>query len=145
MGRTFTVEHHEDLTIPEDEFFDAKLDEITYRTINWKDKNTGQDREAEKASFWFKITTPGKYEGRKVRGECDAELSNRRPQMLEWCSVISNRELTVDSELDMDELPGRRVSLTVKHVRGFKDPSRIFEEVDVLLPAREDSYVAPPF
>lgn len=144
----FTVTDKPDLTIPEDFPLRAQLKEINHREFNWTDKKTGEDRTGANLEWWFQVTAEGKYNGRKVKGRTDAELTNNeRDKFGRWARTLLGRELPIGMGLDTDDLIGLSCDLTVRHEPNAKNPDRVWEVVDELLPITSgfDLNGNPPF
>lgn len=137
----YVVEEVPDLTIPEDTIIRAKLLEIKDKTIEWRDKQTGEPRSAVLLEWWWEPTGDEWVlpDGRKrrVKGECDARLSNHPGNKFRtWAEALLNRELTVEMKLDTEDLVGLQADITVKHrtFKGKTGEDRTIEEVFEVFP-----------
>jgi hypothetical protein len=130
-----TVEDQPDLTIPEDTIVRAQLKELKDKTIEWTDKQTREKKSAVLTEWWWEVTT-GQYEGRKVKGECDAGVTNHpRNRFRLWAEALLDRELDAEMAFDDEDLIGLSADLTVKHRHYEKNgEQRVIEEVDEVIP-----------
>lgn len=139
MGK-YTVEDAPDLTIPEDTIVRARLQEVKEKTIEWKDKKTGEPKEATLLEWWWEVIDErvgeGMYQGRKIKGECDARLTNHeRNKFRNWSEAILGRELGVGMGVDPEEdLVGLVAEISISHRKYMKNKEeRIAEEVDEVM------------
>ncbi len=98
--------------------------------------------------WWFEITNDNQYKGRKVSCECPAKLSNRPDnEFRNWAQALLDREIPVGMGIDTDDLVGLACEITIRHEKSTKNTSRVFERVDMILPAtdRGPGYTEPPF
>lgn len=130
-----TVEDQPDLTIPEDKIVRAKLTELKDKTIEWQDKQTKEQKSAVLTEWWWQVTS-GEYEGRKVKGECDAKVTNHpRNRFRQWAEALLNRQLDADMAFDDEDLIGLSADITVKHREYEKNgEKRVIEEIDEVMP-----------
>lgn len=136
-----TVEDEPDRTIPEDTIVRGKLVQLEDKPIKWKDKQTGEDREATITEWWWEIQSPEDYENRKVKGSCNAKVTNHPSNRWRlWAEALLGRELDANMTLDDDDLIGLVADLTVSH-RPSKDGERVFEEVDEVIPVSADNNI----
>lgn len=136
-----TVEDQPDLTIPEDHIVRGKLMELKDKTIEWT-KN-GEKKEATLTEWWWEVQG-GEYAGRKLKGECDAKVSNHpRNRFRQWAEALLNRSLDANMAFDDEDLVGLQADITVKHRHYDKNgEDRIAEEIDEVMPiAGSDSGV----
>ena len=147
MGLTFTTIDEPDLTIPEDMIVRATLAEIKQRTIKWVDKQSGEAKERDLLEWYWQVQTPEKYSMRKIKGECDAKISNSPGnKFMQWASTLLGREIPVGMAVDVDDLLGLPADLTVKHDPDRKDPSKVWERVDEVIAVNGFQFdAAPPF
>lgn len=148
MGLQFTVEDAPDLTLPEDKIFRAKLLEIKEKTFTWTDTkvNPPEERVSTVLQWWWEVRSSDEYSGRKVKGECDAKISNHpRNRFRQWAEALLQRELPVGMGIDVDDLVGLVADITVRHKPDKKDPSKKFEEVDEVMPVTATWNDEPPF
>lgn len=140
MGK-YTVEDEPDRTIPEDTILRAALVEVNEKTIEWKDKRTGEDKSADLLEWWWEITDDrvedGLYKGRRIKGECNAKITNHPGNRFRnWSEALLGRELGVGQGVDpQDDLVGLSADITVKH-REFQRQNGekgIAEELDEVL------------
>lgn len=153
MGLEFEVEDQPDLTIPEDVICRAKLVEIKKHTFSWtdyKDKTRpGQPvaKVAENLHWWFEVTS-GQHIGRKVKLETRFKITNHpRDKFRLTAETLLGRELPHGTRVNADDLTGLQADITVRHRPDKKDPSRIYEEVDEVMPVSTGFSLdsAPPF
>lgn len=130
----FKKEDKPDLTIPADSIVVAELDELKIKTINWTDKKTGEAKSADMLEWWWRVVE-GEYEGRKVKGECNAELSNHpQNRFNNWAEATLGQEIPLGYDLEPDDLVGLKALISVKHRQGTGNYSdRVFEEVDEVM------------
>ncbi len=134
MGKTYTVEEQPDLTIPEDTICRAKIEEISEKTIEWVDKRTKEDKSADLLLWWFLVTS-GDYTGRRIKGECRAQITNHPDnQFHNWAEAALGRELPVGTGIDPEDLLGLPVDITVRHRPDKNDSKKFWEEVDEVMP-----------
>lgn len=151
MGLTFTVVDAPDLTLPEDKIFRARLTEIKSHNFTWtdyKDKdNPGQpvQKEGSTLQWWWEVVSTDEYNGRKVKGECEPQISTHpRNRFRMWAEALLQREFGPGVNIDIDDLVGLTADITVRHKPDRKDPSKKWEEVDEVIPVT--SYDdTPPF
>lgn len=148
----FTVEDEPDLRLPEDSIHRARLDEVKDRFIEWTDSKSGEKKSTTILEWWWEITQPGgglgaEYKGRKVKGTCDARLSNRAGNRLrEWSEALLGRELPVGFQLDVEDLQGLEAEIVIGHRVDKKDPTKIYEQVTDVIPlSTAGEYDQPPF
>jgi hypothetical protein len=142
MG-SYTVTEDEFKPIPEDTIVPAKLREMTSKAFDYTDKKTGEIKVAEKVEWWFDVTG-GEHEGRKIKGETWAQITNNpNNQFRTWVEALLQREITPGFTFTDDDLIGLPCCITVKHVAN-KDGSRTYENVEDVLPATS-SFDEPPF
>lgn len=137
IGYTLTVEDGpEDRKLPENTLLRATLLEIKKETVNYTDRQSGLPASFDKFTWWFQITSDDKYNGRRVKGRTPALMSDRGGQQLrEWVQTMRNVDsLPVGEKFDTDSLLGLPVELLVKHVPDSRDPSKTWEEVEMLSP-----------
>lgn len=139
MGQ-YTVEEDDFKPIPEDMFVPAKLREMNNKSFDYTDKKTNEIKTAEKVEWWFEITG-GEHEGRKVKGETWAQITNNpNNKFRAWVEALLGREITPGFTFTDDDLIGLPCSLTVVHVPN-KDNTRIYENVDeVVAPTGDDPW-----
>lgn len=147
MGK-YQVEEEIDRTIPEDTIVRAKLLEVKEETIPFtykRGEKAGQRGEFTKLTWWWEVTDKnageGIYEGRKVKGECDAKLTTHPGNKFRnWSEALLGRELGVGVGIDPEEdLPGLIADITIKHRPYEKNgEQRIAEEVDEVMSAGSD-------
>lgn len=154
----FEVVHEEDLTIPEDKICPAVLSSVARRTFKWTDTNDKDrpgvpiEKEGESMIWWFEVTD-GDYQGRRIRGETRPNrsgqyLSDRTGNKFrQWSETLLGRELEVGARISKQDIVGLRCEITVKHRHDKKDPSKIYEEIDEVIPITGgfDFTGTPPF
>lgn len=148
MGLTFVVEDAPDLTIPEDTIIRARLNEISDKTINWTDRNTNEQKSSVLLEWKWEVVAEGQYKGRKLRGECDAKISNHpRNKFRAWAESLLGRELPMGMGIDTDDLVGLVADISIAHRADRKDPSKKYEYVDEVIPVNGGFSVndEPPF
>lgn len=151
MGLTFTTEDQPDLTLPEDTIFRAQLEEIKPKEISWPDKqNPGQTKTATLLQWWWVIkgAPDEKYIGRKIKGECDAKLTNHPGNRFHnWAETLLGREIPAGVGVDTDDLVGLSADISVRHEPDKKDPGKSYERLDEVLPITGgfDRDTEPPF
>ena len=151
MGLQFTTQEQLDLTLPEDSIHVAKLVDLKTRDVPYKDKNDGSDKTFTKLEWWWEITATAigdQYIGRKVKGECPAELtSHPSNRFRNWAETLLGREIPVGMQLDTEDLLGLSAEVSIGHRPDRKDPAKIWEYVDEVLPLSGgfDLNDEPPF
>ena len=144
MGQKYTVEDEPDLTIPEDTILRARLNEVKPRTMEWKDKVTGEPKSQQMLQFIFEVVSDNQYRGKLVRGEVQAKISNHPGNKFrQWTESLLGRELPVGMAIDVDDIVGLTADITVKH-RLSKDKDRTFEEIDDVIPVTGNFELQPP-
>lgn len=136
------VEDQPDRTIPEDTLLRATLVEVTDKKIEWTDKQTKEQMSAILLEWWFKVTDKnvegGLYEGRKVKGETDAKITNHpNNRFRSWAEALLGRDLPVGAGIDTDDdLVGLSCLISVRHRKYTtkQNESRIAEDIDEILP-----------
>jgi len=147
MGLTFTTEDQPDLTIPADTIHRAKLIELKPREINWIDKKTNEPKSKTLLEWWWEIQG-GEYASRRVKGECDAKLSNHPGNRFHnWAETLLGRQIPVGMGLDTDDLLGLQAEISVGHRPDKKDPAKVWEYVDEVMPVSGGFALSdePPF
>lgn len=148
MGLTFTVEDAPDLTIPEDTILRARLNDISDKTLNWKDRKTGEDKSSVILEWAWEVVGEGEYKGRTVKGTCDAKISNHPNNKFRvWAESLLGRELPMGMGVDTDDLIGLVADISVGHRPDRKDPAKKWEFVDEVIPVSGGFTVdsEPPF
>lgn len=146
MGYDLTVEHVEDLTIPEDTLLRAQLIEIKLREFEFT--RDGEKKTGRVFAWWFEVTQEGKWKGRKVSGETDARITDHpRNKLRQWAETLLGRELGEGVQLNTDDLLGLPAEISIRHEKDRKDPAKFYERVDELLPVTGGFAVddKPPF
>lgn len=144
MGRTFTAGPEQEprfVMIPEDSIHRARLDSIDQKgPFNRKDGG-----QFYKLIWIFEITGTGDFAGRKVRGETGAEFA-LNSKFHGWAETILGRQIEIGIDIDVDDLIGLPVDVSVKHVPDWKDPAKKWAEVDEVMPiAGGFDLSEPPF
>ena len=138
------VEEWVDDRIPADVPVRARLEAVSAKTIQWVDKNTGEDREADLWSWEWKVIE-GEWEGTRVSGDTDARISmHEANKARRWFEALIGSELQPEMELDTDDLIGLAADITVRHRQG-KRGDRVFVEVDDVAAITERVAAQPPF
>lgn len=134
----YTVEEEQDRTIPEDTIVRARLEDVSEKTIEWT-KN-GEKKSADILEWWFEVidkhTQDGLFEGRKVKGSCDAKLTTHpRNKFRNWAEALLGRELPTGVAVDPEaDLQGLVADITVSHREYMKNgEKRIIEEIDEVI------------
>lgn len=149
MGLVFTTEEQKDLTLPEDSIHRAKLLEIKQRTINWTNAEGPQSRDI--LEWWWEITKSSsgdEFVGRRVKGECPAKLTNHPGNRFHnWAETLLGRQIPPGMGIDTDDLIGLQAEVSIGHRQDKKDPNKVWEFVDEVLPADGAFSLndAPPF
>jgi hypothetical protein len=143
-------EHEEDLTLPEETFFRMRVTDIQTEDVPYTDKKTGEAKSFRKMTWWFEVTEQGKYVGRSLKGELtgpNAKLSSHpNNKFRQWAEAILDRDIPVGFQLSRDDLIGLQCKVSVRHEKGWKDPSQVFEVVDEVVPAGGFAFdEQPPF
>jgi hypothetical protein len=147
----FITEDEPDLTFPEDSIARARLEEIKLHTFGWTDKDTKQEMEATKLVWWWRVlsTSAGEqYVGRKVKGECNAKLSNRGDNRFRvWAEALLNREIPVGMAVDTDDLIGLTAEIVIGIQDDRKDPLKKWNRVTDVVPVMDGGFGGsePPF
>lgn len=139
-----------DLTLDEDTIIRARLDSIEYRTFDWTDRRTGEQKTGEVLEWYWEITSAShgeKYVGRKLRGRCSPKSTNREGNKLrEWAEALLDRQIPVGMEIDTDDLVGLEAEVVIGHETDRKDASRVWDRVVGVLPLTGGAQdVNPPF
>lgn len=134
MGLTFTTEDQPDLTIPADTIVRAKLIELKPREINWTDKKTNEAKSKTLLEWWWEVQS-GEYKDRRIKGECDAKLTNHPGNRFHnWSETLLGRQIPVGMGIDTDDLLGLSADISVGHRPDKKDPAKVWEYVDEVMP-----------
>jgi hypothetical protein len=140
----YVMEEEKDRTIPEDTIVRAVLVEVSEKQIEWKDKRTNEDRSATLLEWWFEVVDDREdalYQGRKVKLECDARLTNHPNNRFRLVvEALLGRELSLGTPIDpQDDLVGLKCDITVKHRRYEKDGvTKVAEEIDEVIGLLDD-------
>lgn len=142
MGREFTAEPEKEsgfVMIPEDSIHKAMLKGIDQKgPFNRKDGT-----QFYKLVWWFEITS-GDFEGRKLRGETGTDFSVGS-KFHSWAETLLGRQIPIGLAIDLDDLEGLSIEVSVKHVPDYKDPAKKWAEVDQLIPVDAAFSLEPPF
>lgn len=152
-----TVREESAYPLPEDTLFEAKLNSVVVRTVDFTYKKG--PNEGQKGSFdlwvWEFQITEGEFAGQRVWGETEDHVSNldepkgRAKLVRPWAETLLNRQLAVGAEFDTNDVVGLPVKLTVKHEepRKKKDGGTFYGcPVEDLIPATSAAFsTEPPF
>lgn len=147
----FITEDEPDLTFPEDTIARARLEEIKMRSFDWTDKATGDKNTSTKLEWWWRVlsTSAGEqYIGRKVKGECNAKLSNRGDNRFRvWAEALLNREIPVGMAVDTDDLVGLTAEIVIGIEDDRKDPLKKWNRVTDVVAVMDSGFAGsePPF
>lgn len=145
----FVTEDEPDLTLPDESFHRARLEEIKLRTFTWTDRRSGEEKEGQTLEWWWQITATKygpQYLGRKVKGECNPKLSNRGDNRFRvWAEALLQREIPVGMSIDTDDLVGLEAEILVMLRDDRKDPNKKWEYVSNVLHLDAMDEVEPPF
>lgn len=147
-----------DKTVPEETIHKAKLVDLSIREFKWtdtKDKDRPGvpiEKTAQEMIWWFEITE-GDFANRRIRGQTRPSpdgnwlTNSARNRTRQWAETLLGRELGVGARLNRSDLLGCACEISVKHVKDKKDASKIYEEIDEILPASGsfDFNSEPPF
>lgn len=145
----FTTENEPDLTLPDESFHRARLQEIKLRTFTFTDRNSKEEKEGKTLEWWWEITSTkygAEYVGRKVKGECNPKLSNRGDNRFRiWSEALLQREIPVGMSIDTDDLVGLEGEILVGLRPDRRDPNKMWEYVSNVLPVDGSNQIEPPF
>jgi hypothetical protein len=137
----FKVE--EDDSIPVDSKVKCRLEKVEEKTIRWNDRKTGEERTADIIEWSFKVQE-GEFQGRWVNGSCDAKLSMAEGNKFrEWSEALLQTELSVDMELELEDLEGLSAWVLVGSRQGSNGKTYI--NVADVIPLAEASNSDVPF
>lgn len=142
------VKHEEDRTLPDGSIHGARLMDIVEKTITWVDRKSGEDRSSDLLEWWFEIeqSSDQKFIGRRVKGTTDALITDRsNDKFRDWLEKLTGAELREDDDVDTDDVLGLPCQIVISHRLDKKDSSRVYEQVDTILPNDSSSYDEPPF
>lgn len=125
--------------IPADELLVATLRAVEKKTVNYNDKFTGEPKSFDKLEWTFEITE-GEFAGRRLRGQTDAYISTHPSNRFRpWAEAMLGMELQPGVKFTVGDLIGKRCEISVVHVPSRKDPEKLWEQIDEVLPveARE--------
>jgi hypothetical protein len=148
MGMQFTTEDQPDLTLPEDTFFRAQLVEIKPKEIEWTDRKTNEHKTKTLLEWWWEVKSDDQYNGRKIKGECEARLTNHpNNRFHNWSEALLQREIPAGMGIDTDDLVGLMAEITVRWEPDKKDPSKKYERLDEVTPVTAGFAMSdePPF
>jgi len=148
MGMQFTTEDQPDLTLPEDTFFKAQLIEIKPKEIEWNDRKSGEHKQKTLLEWWWEVKSDDQYNGRKIKGECEARLTNHpNNRFHNWSEALLQREIPAGMGIDTDDLVGLMAEITVRWEPDKKDPSKKYERLDEVTPVTAGFAMSdePPF
>lgn len=143
MGK-YTLEDEPDRTLPEDALFRATLVDVKEKTIEWTDRQTKEKKTADLLEWWFEIKDQrddGLYDGRKVKAECSARLTNHPNNRFRVIAEqLLGRSLDLGVGIDpAEDLVGLQCDLSVRHREYEKNgETRIAEEVDEIIGLNSD-------
>lgn len=146
----FTLQDEPDLTIPDETWARARLQEIKYRTFEWTDRKTNETKTGETLEWWWEISqcdAGDQFVGRMVRSECNPQLNNRPDNRFRiWAEALLQREIPVGMALDSDDLTGLEAKLLITQEPDKKDRLKKWNRVSEVIPVGDSGYPAdPPF
>jgi hypothetical protein len=147
----FVTEDEPDLTFPDDSVARARLEEIKLHSFSWTNPDTRQVQEITKLEWWWRVlhTSAGEqFVGRKVKGTCNAKLSNRPDnQFRVWAEALLNREIPVGMNVDTDDLVGLTAEILIGSEPDKKNPLKRWNKVIDVVPVMDGGFAGaePPF
>lgn len=133
------VKEWSDEVLPPDSIVTGKLEEVKIETVEYTDKHGNPDS-FDKAVWWWKITNDhrdGEFNGRKVKGECNPEISTHpNNKMRNWIEALLGRSLDAGMRISTDDLVGLTADISIINREAVvKGEDRIFMEVDEVMEA----------
>ncbi len=128
--------------LPAGELLKARLEKFDVQEIEYTDRKTNEKKSFKKIEWIFKIVD-GEYQGKEVRGETSAYLTDHPDNKFRnWSEALLGRSLDLGDVLDESDLEGGSVLITVKYVTDRKDEEKKWPRVDDVIPLGDDE---PPF
>ena len=106
-------------------------------TFTWTDRKVSppEQKESSTLQWWWEVQSTDEYNGRKVKGECNPQLTdNPNNRFRKWAEALLQREIPAGMGLDSDDLVGLTADITIRHRPDKKDPDKKWEEVDEVIP-----------
>jgi hypothetical protein len=101
-----TMEEEAQWKLPKDTPLQAQLLSVSVKTINWKDKKTGDDRSKDLWEWEFDIVE-GEYAGLKAWGETEDRLTNHPDNKVrQWAETLRGAPFDMGEGLNTDDLLG---------------------------------------
>lgn len=141
----FEVQHQVDL--PEGELLKAQLTALEPKTIPYKDKKTGEDKEFTKLNWVFTVTEQGDFTGKDVRAETNAYLSDSPyNQFGNFARALLRGDLPAGTVLAEEDLIGLSAFIEVGYIEDRQDSSKKWPRVKECFPLDPASLNdEPPF
>ena len=129
----FEVQHQ--VTLPTGTFLLAQLKELEVRNIPYNDKKTGERKSFDKLNWVFEIKEQGEFNGKEVRAETSAFLSDDPyNQFRNYAEALLQRPLDLGQVLHEGDLVGLSALITVKFEEDRRDSSKVWPRVDAVIP-----------
>lgn len=140
---SWQVEDEPDRTIPEEKIVRGRLADLKTEHVV---PNDPSKEPFTKLVWWFEVTEDGLYFGRKIKGQTSAKLSNHpNNRFRQYAEALLRQELGVNTAISRSDLLGLPCEFTVRHEKDRKDPNKIWERVDEVLPLYSAQSDTPPF
>lgn len=140
---SFQVEDEPDRTIPEETIVQGRLVDLKMEHVVPQDPSK---EPFDKLIWWFEVSQDGLYFGRKIKGQTSPKLSNHPGNRFrQWAEALLRQELPVQAAISRSDLLGLPCEFTVRHEKDRKDPNKVWERVDEVLPIYAGQGDAPPF
>lgn len=125
----FQVEHQ--VEIPTNTLLRASLKDLEVKEIPFTDRKTGEQKSFTKLNWIFEITQQGEFQGKTVRAETSAFLSDHpENKFRSWAEALLNRPIGLGDVLNEQDLIGLPALITVGYEADRKDPSKKFRRVE---------------
>ena len=135
----YESECKEEVLLEADSIHGVVVKDITLREVT--SQKTGKT--SRFLNFKFQIVRPGhgygdEILGKTLYGEIFAEMTTRPGNKYrEWAQAILGRDIPAGMKLDTDDLLELPCDVSIMHEPDWKDPSRIWERVGMVLPSSD--------
>lgn len=101
-----TMREEDEWKLPKDIPLPATLIKVSTKTINWKDKDSGEDKSRDKWEWEFQVSE-GVYAGLSAWGETEDKLTTHVDNKVrQWGETLRGKPFDLGEGLDTDDLLG---------------------------------------
>lgn len=128
MRLTVTAPAADFEVIPDGEVLEVELLEVTSKATDWGDRLT----------WVFTVTEQGPWSGRRVYGNTSAKfVRHSECRAYNWASSMTGDKYEDADTFDTEDLHGRPARVIVRHSPDRKDPDKVWQNVDDVLPPKQ--------